>query len=328
MPSYTVPINGPNGPGFMTVNANSQAAAEENASQGGNYATGGAVEGGHQAHTGAGGTAVAGYAPGYNASGLISNQSAVQTAAAAGNAAQYGAAIDKMLQAIAEGNQKAFDETVREWNLVFGFDQTKFQEDVRQYNTTFAEQQRQYNQNFQEAMRQYNENLALQQAGLTGVYQGQATQQALNQMYTQQMGVISAAQAAQANPFRQAQLYGQAQRVLAGQPVAGFQAPGVVAGVGTAGGNTQGGMGYLQQMIEDIRNPTPNQTTADSFLSQTPTPNKIDSASFLRANPSTQNIVLQAMNEKYGIDPSDALNQIKNTLPQFRAPSVVGTVQR
>ena len=44
--------------------------------------------------------------------------------------------------------------------------------------------------------------------------------------------------------------------------------------------------------------------------------------------PSTQNIVLQAMQEKYGLDPQDSLNQIKQTLPQFTAPTVVGTVRR
>jgi uncharacterized protein YidB (DUF937 family) len=142
------------------------------------------------------------------------------------------------------------------------------------------------------------------------------------------MGLISAGQTAQANPFRQAQLYGQARNILGGQPVAGFQAPNVVAGVGTAGGNTQGGMGYVQQMIDDIRNPTPNQQSADSFLNQTPTPNKIDSASFLRSAPSAQNLILQAMQEKYGIDPSEAMKQIQNTLPAFQAPTTTGTVRR
>ena len=151
---------------------------------------------------------------------------------------------------------------------------------------------------------------------------------AQQQAYAQQMGVITAAAALQANPFRQAQVMGQAGRLLAGMPSASFSAPNTVAGVGTAGGNTQGGLGYLQQMVDDIRNPTPNQTTADAFLAQTPTPNKIDSTSFLRAAPSTQNILLQAMQEKYGIDPKDAMTQIQNTLPQFQAPTFAGTVKR
>jgi hypothetical protein len=147
------------------------------------------------------------------------------------------------------------------------------------------------------------------------------------QRYAQQFGLMQAAQTAQANPFRQAQLYGQANRILAGQGVAGFQAPNVVPGVGTAGGNLQGGLGYLQQIIDDIRNPTPNQTSADAFLAQTPTPNKLDSVSFAKAAPTAQNLILQAMQEKYGIDPGDALKQIQNTLPQFTAPGL-GTVRR
>jgi hypothetical protein len=180
---------------------------------------------------------------------------------------------------------------------------------------------------------------AIQQAGMTPqqfVYgatgqpsQGVPTMAREQQTYAQQMGVATLASQLQANPFRQQQVLGQASRILGGQPVAGFQAPGVVAGVGTAGGNQQGGLGYLQQMIDDIKNPVPNQTTADQFLQQTPTPNKIDSTSFLRAAPSTQNILLQAMQEKYGIDPNDALTQIKNTLPQFQAPTTTfGTIKR
>jgi len=157
---------------------------------------------------------------------------------------------------------------------------------------------------------------------------GQQTLAAQNQYFTQNLDVAQLAASLQANPFRQQQVLGQAQRILAGQPTAGFQAPNTVQGVGTAGGNQYGGMGYLQQMVDDIKNPTPNQTTADQFIANTPTPNKIDSTSFLRAAPSTQNILLQAMQEKYGIDPKDAMTQIQNTLPQFQAPTFAGTVKR
>ena len=96
--------------------------------------------------------------------------------------------------------------------------------------------------------------------------QGQQTMAMQQQTYAQQMGLIAAAQTAQANPFRQQQLYQQAQSMFGGTPVAGFSAPSTVAGVGTAGGNTQGGMGYVQQMIDDIRSPAANQTSADDFM--------------------------------------------------------------
>jgi hypothetical protein len=169
------------------------------------------------------------------------------------------------------------------------------------------------------------------QAGQAGVNMPQAGQTTLagqQQAYSQQMGAITAAAALQANPFRQAQVIGQAGRVLQGLPTAGFSAPNTVTGVGTAGGNTQGGMGYLQQMIDDIKSPQANATTAQSWLDSTPTPNKIDSASFLRSTPTTQNLILQSMQEKYGLDPQDSLKQIQNTLPQFNAPSTLGTVRR
>jgi hypothetical protein len=169
------------------------------------------------------------------------------------------------------------------------------------------------------------------QAGQAGVNMPQAGQTTLagqQQAYTQQMGAITAAAALQANPFRQAQVIGQAGRVLQGLPTAGFSAPNTVTGVGTAGGNTQGGMGYLQQMIDDIKSPQANATTAQSWLDSTPTPNKIDSASFLRSTPTTQNLILQSMQEKYGLDPTDSLAQIKQTLPQFNAPNTMGTIRR
>jgi hypothetical protein len=236
-------------------------------------------------------------------------------------------AIQQATQMLNSSDLKAFNEQVREWDKIFGFNTEQFQEGVRQYN----------------------QNFGVTQAGLTGTYQGAPTQQALNQYanflgtygpggpqtlqaqqqaYAQQMGVVAAAQAAQANPFRQAQLYGQANRIMSGQSVAGFQAPNMVAGVGTAGGNTQGGMGYLQQMIDDIKNPTANQTTADQFIASTPTPNKLDSTSFLRSAPSTQNLVLQAMQERYGLDPKDSLAQIQATLPTFQAPTLAGQIKR
>jgi hypothetical protein len=147
------------------------------------------------------------------------------------------------------------------------------------------------------------------------------------QQFSQQLAAINAAAALQANPFRQQQVIGQLGGVLGtGAPTAGFSAPNTVAGVGTAGGNTQGGMGYMQQLIDDIKNPIANQTAASSVLDATPTPNKLDSNSFFKSTPGTQNLVLQAMQEKYGIDPNDALTQIKNTLPQFQAPSTFGKI--
>jgi len=297
----------------------------------------------------------------------------------------YIKAIQQAVQALNSSDLKAFNEQVREWDKVFQFNTDQFNEGIRQFNNTFGLNQANvtgvYNgaptleaatraANFlgtyqgQQTLQAQNQyfNQALAAAGLTGRWGDTVTQQAQaqaaqlygfvpvaydangvpvdaqgrslttlaaqQQAYAQQMGAIQAASQLQANPFRQAQVIGQASRLLAGQPTAAFSAPNTVGGVGTVGGNTQGGVGYLQQLVDDIKNPGANQTTADQFIASTPTPNKLDSTSFLRAAPSTQNIVLQAMQEKYGIDPNDALTQIRNTLPQFTAPTTFGGVRR
>jgi hypothetical protein len=263
--------------------------------------------------------------------------------------AQAAAGVQGVLGAASTGNAAALAETIREYNQTFGLDTQKFTDDVRRFNENLAISQAGLTGTYQGAPTQA---ALAQQAGLTGLYQGtptmayqaqnaglygnagqapmanQTTLAAQQQAYTQQMGAITAAAALQANPFRQAQVIGQAGRVLQGMPTAGFQAPNVVTGVGTAGGNTQGGLGYLQQLIDDIKSPQANQTTAQSWLDATPTPNKIDSASFLKSTPTTQNLILQSMQEKYGLDPQDSLKQIQNTLPQFNAPSTLGTVRR
>jgi hypothetical protein len=166
------------------------------------------------------------------------------------------------------------------------------------------------------------------QAGANG--NPATTLAAQQQAYSQQLGAINAAAALQANPFRQQQVIGQLGRVLTGQGVAGFSAPNTVAGVGTQGGTgTDTGMAYMQQMIDDIRGGTnsANSQNVQGVLDAIPTPNKINSQDFLRAAPSTQNMLLQGMQEKYGLDPADSLAQIKNTLPAFNAPTTFGTVK-
>jgi hypothetical protein len=354
-----------------------------------------------------------GPAPSTGGGGSVSAPGTVQAPATV----QPVAANDPAARAIQQGTQmlnssdlKAFNEQVREWDKIFGFNTEQWQEGVRQYNQNFGVTQAGLTGTYQGAPTQQALNQAAnflgtyqgqqtqqaqnQAANLTGVYSpyapgnyvsdpasgavyavgpngqvsyigdprvippgtqissvpglgapvqtangfvpsglpsgkfGTQTLQAQNQGFNQNMAVASLAASLQANPFRQQQVLGQAQRILGGQSVAGFQAPNTVAGVGTAGGNTQGGMGYLQQIVDDIKNPTANQTTADQFIASTPTPNKLDSTSFIRSAPSTQNLVLQAMQEKYGIDPKDALTQIQNTLPQFQSPTLAGSVKR
>jgi hypothetical protein len=332
MPSYTVPIDGENGPGFMTVNASSPEAAMENAGQGGgNYATGAAQEGGHQAHTGTGGTAVAGYPAGYNAAGQISAQN-MGTGDPNSDLQKLIDGQNAMLKAIAEGNMDAFREAVRQFDLSFGLDQNKFTQAVSEFNQNFGLLQGGLTGTYQGqptlAAQKQASDLALAAAGLTGVWQGQPTLQAQNQYFTQGLQGVTLAAGLQANPFRQQQVLGQLGPLLGGGAVAGFQAPNTVAGVGTQGGNTRGGLGYLQQMIDDIKNPAANSANVNQVLDAIPTPNKLNSVDFMRAAPSTQQMILQGMQEKYGIDPADAQRQVMNTLPQFQAPNTTGTIRR
>jgi len=219
-----------------------------------------------------------------------------------GNSADLGSAIDDMLGSIASGNHEAFVESVRRFDLKFGLDKDRFAEGVRQFN----------------------EGLAMSQAGLTGLYQGQPTMAANQQRYAQQLGVIQTASQLQANPFRQAEAIGQLGGLLSGGGVAGFQAPGMQA----AGSGT--GLGAMQQLIDDIRGGPSGQNAqaANQVLAAIPTPNKLDSVSFARATPNTQNLVLQGMQQKYGLNPDDALSQIKATLPGFTAPTTFAGTSR
>lgn len=178
---------------------------------------------------------------------------------------------------------------------------------------------------FDESVREYNQSFGLTEAGVTGTYQGHPTLAAQQQGYAQQTGLISLAAGLQTNPFRQAQVIGQLGGLLRGGGVAGFQAP------GQAQGQTDfSGMGNLQRMIDDIRGGPGaiNSQSIQGVLDAIPTPTKLNSVEFGHASPLTQSLVLQGMQEKYGLSPDDALAQIKNTLPQFQAPTTFGGVKR
>jgi hypothetical protein len=278
-------------------------------------------------------------------------------------AGDYGPALQQMMDAMKAGNAQAFTEAVRQFDLSFGLDKDKLSETLREFNeslalsaaaqtgtyqgaptlpalTSYATQFGQWGvpQTGAQTLASQQQGFAQQQAlaemygqgysNFGAVPGGQQTLAAQQQAYAQQLGAINAAAALQANPFRQQQVIGQLGGLLGGQGVAGFSAPNTVAGVGTAGGNTRGGMGYLQTLIDDIRDPGSNTAGINSVLDAIPTPNKLNSNEFLRSAPSTQSMVLQGMQEKYGLDPQDALAQIKNTLPQFQAPTTTGTLKR
>jgi len=366
----------------MTVNANNPAEAAVNATQGGNTPTG----------------------PGVLVSGQTTTPGSPSSPSTPGN--PTGGGIDAILQALQRGDQRAFDEAVRQFNQTFGVTQAGV---TGTYNgaptlpalTSYANQFGTWGvpQSGAQtlAAQQQAVSQAQAEAGLTGYYTnpsalqyrpgtfvgntangglgfvlpngqispigslehfralggdpstiaslpklspeqwqalvnappggaGTPTMAREQQTYAQQLGAITTAAGLQANPFRQAQVIGQLGGVLRGTGVAGFQAP------GQAQGQTDfSGMGNMQRLIDDIRggpNAINSQST-QSVLDAIPTPNKLDSVNFARSSPLTQNMVLQGMQEKYGLNPNDALAQIKNTLPQFQAPTTFGgTVKR
>jgi hypothetical protein len=237
--------------------------------------------------------------------GTTGGQPAVPGATAGGDAAKLEKYIQDINKAVAAGNDRAFFEAVREFDLTHGLDRDKFSED----------------------MREFNESLELKKADYTGLYGGNPTQQARKQEADVQLSAIKQAADLQANPFRQQEAIGQLGRLLGGYGVAGFSSPNTVQGVGTQGGAGTG-MSYLQQMIDDIKDPAPNTARMNSVLDAIPTPTKLNSVEFMRAAPSTQNLVLQGMQTKYGLDPEDAKTQIKNTLPGFQSPTTLGGVRR
>jgi hypothetical protein len=323
MPVFQVPIQDQNGEeGTVTVNASDAQAASFNAAQG----TGG------QTNTIVG-------MPTQVAAGPNAQASSVNRTSGSGSGGGDQAALNQlisgqnaMLKAIADGNMEAFRESIRQFDLSFGLDQGKFAEAVRQFNAGLGVTEAGLTGTYQGQQTLQAQNQAFTQAlaaaGLTGTYQGQQTLPAQQQYFNQGLQGMTLAAGLQANPFRQQQVLGQLGGLLGGGNVAGFQAPNTVPGVGTAGGNTQGGLGYMQQMIDDIRSPAANTANMNQVLNAIPTPNKLNSVQFTNASGSTKSMVLQGMQEKYGLDPNDALQQIQNTLPQFQAPTTVGNIRR
>lgn len=259
---------------------------------------------------------------------------------------QYSDSYEKLLKAVADRDDKAFAESIREFDLYYGLDQNEFQEKVRQFNESLGISQAGLTGVYQGqptlAAKLQEENIAQTRAALTGqfqgaptlaaqlqaaeqlgTYQGQPTLAAQQQAYTQGTGLVNQIAQLQANPFRQQAAMGQLANLLGGRGVSGFGQIGAVPGAGT------GGLGYLQQMIDDIKSGgAANTQSVQSTLDAIPTPNKLNSVEFFRSPTTTQNLVLQGMQEKYGIDPNDALQQIKNTMPGFTAPATYGQVRR
>ncbi len=293
----------------MTVNASDPAAAAINAGQ--NPATATVYAGGHQTTTSNGTTTYTGS----SLPALGKNTGSVGTAPPPNAAQTSGASsggVDAYLQAIASGNKAAADEAIRQFNVTSGLDASKFAESVRQYNQSFG-----LASDLQAA------NIAAQQAGLTGMFNGQPTEAARQFNQTQGLAGLSLAASLNANPFRQAEaLYGLSQNgtspfmqaVAGNAPLASFQAPSLSAADTRSLGflANQGGPGSY------------TQDQSQQWLNGLPAPHQIDWNALSRATPTAQNLVVSGLSQKWGLNPEDIKAIGQATLPAFQAPTLSG----
>jgi len=250
------------------------------------------------------------------------------------NGSDWNAAMNKW---VGDSNK-----AIREWaaanNVTLPGDSGTPQETLQAQNQYFTQ-----GQDLAQMYGQYYTPLRPGEQGQAGVNMpnvGQSTLGAQQQQYNQGTGLVSLINQMQANPFKQQQAMGQLNQLLGNGAVSGFGQTQTVNGLGQAGqaqaaaqaglpaSGGGAGLGYLQQMIDDIRSPAANTQGMNQVMDAIPTPNKMNSVQFFKAPQSTQNLVLQGMQEKYGIDPTDAYAQLKNTLPGFQAPATFGTVKR
>ena len=212
-----------------------------------------------------------GYTGGYGYSGPTAGPAPTTVNANNADVQKLGSQINSLMSAIASGNKEAFDEAVRQFNLSFGLDQSKFQEAVRQFNQNYLISEAGLTGTYQGQPTQQRllqeANIAAQKAGLTGLY-GETPTLALQELYgaygtpkagqqtlaAQQQGYAQQTGLVQLAAAQQANPFRQAQVI--GQ-LGNLLRGGAVAGF-QAPGQAQGqtdftGMGNLQRMIDDIR---------------------------------------------------------------------------
>ncbi|TMC46917.1 MAG: hypothetical protein E6J20_20485 [Chloroflexi bacterium] len=279
-----------------------------------------------------------------------------QPVAPAGQTAQgnLGDSIDKLLAALASGNQAAAAEAARQFNATFGLDQNKFQEAVRQYNQNFGLQQAavtgSYNGQATLAKQKQDADLAAQAAGLTGFFNGQETlahqkqgADILNQERQTGLDALKVVESAQADPFRQQQVinglsaggYTKAIDALNGngnQP--SFQAPtgsaadsvGIgamrnrIAGAGlfNPGSTADGGDPVSGAIAGSAGN---DNAQMQASLAALPNVNKIVGRNFLKEDPATQQFTLSGESAKNGLSMDTNKAIIQSTMPKFEAPT-------
>jgi len=275
------------------------------------------------------------------AGGTVTPMAAGSSSGGPSSAAVDPTGVQAYLQALITGNQAAAAEAARQYNTTFGLDQNKFAESVRQYNQTFglsqqlqaaniAAQQAGLTGVFQGqptlAARQQEANIAAQQAALTGMYQGQPTEAARQFNLTQGLNAIKLAADLQPNAFRQAQaLYGLGQGGFTplmaaaagtGPAVTAFQAPTLSAAdtqsLGWLAGQTGAGS-YTQDQ-------------AQHWMNTLPTPNQVNWTALNQAGPGATDLVTKGLAAKWGLDEGSIKAIAQQAMPGFQAPTLAGRV--
>lgn len=260
--------------------------------------------------------------PGGAPGGAGSAESAFASAAA-GQAAQQAennaiaAAQQRALQVYYEGQVRgederlAFDKAIQAYTETYNAEKLKFEQQREQQRILEAAQQ-----------------FGLTEAGVTGTYQGAPTEARLAREQTGALGLLNQAATLRgpANAF-------QALRTFGNTPQGLVDVVNAVAGrynLPTAAGLTGQGSApaTLQSLIAGLQpaNIAADQAAAASATRGLPAPNQFNLANWSRLLPSQQQVVAGAYEAGLGpggasISPSDLEAMIRQSAPQFRAPS-------
>lgn len=237
--------------------------------------------------------------------------------------AKLGQIANQMTQALAAGNQAAFDEAVREYNQNFGLDTQKFQASVDQFNQTNA-------QNIGALTGTFQGQPTLASQAQSGVMaNGQPTLAAQTQQQTaanQYLTLLSTLRGP-ANAFQYA-------KTLAGTPNGLTDIVNSAAGRYQLGGPPSGAVAApasLNNLLTDVNNPGavmsggPGGAPLDPNALKLPPASQIDSRAYNTMLPSQRDLLWGAY--EYGLGPSgammpaDAQTAYANSLPRYAPPT-------
>lgn len=225
--------------------------------------------------------------------------------------------------------EQAAQQVYREWLMRTGDERIAFEKATQAWTQTFSERQ----QGFTEEQTRWNRGIT--EAGLTGQYQGQQTQQAQEQAFLQDLAnrqlqqQIAAQQQGTALNLLQlgSQLRGPANYAqylqMMGQTPQGLRdLVGGLAGqynfAGSSGPTGATTPASLQTLATDLLAPGGGQQAQDyqQATRGLPAPNQVNLANWTQANPTGRALALNAYEAK-GWDPNDVQQMIAASAPRY-----------